>query len=111
MRASYDPLEKAIILIGASSGFSANEIRTLKMAAYFRVSPDKPKKIYVKYMPYLTIQKEADISESSEYLRIKHENQILQVETARHVVERSELQKLRIDMQKMRVFLIFSGFP
>lgn len=64
-------------------------------AAYFRASPEKLREIYLKYVPYLTIQKEADISESPEYLRIKQENQILQAETARHVVERSELQDLR----------------
>jgi integrase len=71
-------------------------------AAYFRASPEKLRDLYQKYIPYLTIQKEADISESPEYLRIKQENQILQAETARHVVERSELQELKADMQKMK---------
>ena len=50
----------------------------------------------------MTIQKELDISESPEYLRIKQENQILQAETARHVVERSELQDLREEMEAMK---------
>jgi integrase len=71
-------------------------------SAYFRASPDKLKEIYLKFVPYLTIQKEADISESPEYLRIKQENQILQTETARHVVERSELQDLRAEMERMK---------
>jgi len=71
-------------------------------AAYFRANPEKLRELYLKYIPYLTIQKEADISESSEYLRIKQENKILQAETARHVVERSELQELKADMQKMK---------
>ncbi len=71
-------------------------------AAYFRASPDKLKEIYQKYVPFLIIQKEADISESPEYLRIKQENQILQAETARHVVERSELQELRADMERLK---------
>jgi integrase len=71
-------------------------------AAYFRASPDKLKEIYVKFAPFLTIQKEGDVSESPEYLRIKQENQILQAETARHVVERSELQELRAEMKKMQ---------
>ncbi len=70
-------------------------------AAYFRASPEKLKEIYLKFVPYLTVQKEADISESPEYLRIKHENQILQAETARHVVERSELQELRAKVESM----------
>jgi hypothetical protein len=48
------------------------------------------------------IQKEADVSESPEYIRIKHENQVLQAETARYIVERRELQDLRAEMEKMR---------
>lgn len=71
-------------------------------AAYFRASPEKLKEIYLKYVPFLTIQKEADVSESPEYLRIKQENQILQAETARHVVERSELQDLRAEIERMK---------
>jgi integrase len=71
-------------------------------AAYFRANSDKLRDLYSKYIPYLTIQKEADISESPEYLRIKQENQILQAETARHVVERSEIQDLRAEMEKMK---------
>ncbi len=69
-------------------------------AAYFRANPEKLRELYLKYIPYLTIQKEADISESPEYLRITQENQILQAETARHVVERSELQELKVDYAK-----------
>lgn len=71
-------------------------------AAYFRANPEKLRELYLKYVPYLTIQKEADISESPEYLRIKQENQILQAETARHVVDRSELQGLREEVEKMK---------
>jgi integrase len=71
-------------------------------AAYFRASPEKLKEIYQKYVPYLTIQKEANISESPEYVRIKQENQMLQAESVRHVVERSELQELRAEMEKMK---------
>jgi integrase len=79
-------------------GHSIDETR----AAYFRANSDKLREIYLKYMPYLTIQKEADVSESPEYLRIRQENQILQVETTRHIVERSELQELRAEMEKMK---------
>jgi Site-specific recombinase XerD len=70
-------------------------------AAYFRASPEKLKEIYLKFVPYLTIQKEMDISESPEYMRIKQENQILQTETARHVVERSEYQKMLAENHKI----------
>lgn len=71
-------------------------------AAYFRASPEKLKEIYKKYMPYLAVQKELNVSESSEYQKIKYENSVLQAETARHVVERSELQELRVEVKKIR---------
>ena len=71
-------------------------------AAYFRASPEKLKEIYKKYVPYVTIQKELNISESPEYQKIKYENSVLQAETARHVVERSELQELRAEVEKIK---------
>ncbi len=69
-------------------------------SAYFRASPIKLKEIYLKFVPYLTIQKEMDISVSPEYLRVMQEKQILQAETERHIVERSELQELREENEK-----------
>ncbi len=69
---------------------------------YFWHDADQLKERFKTCVPYLTIQKETDISESQEYLRIKQENQILQAETARHVVERSELQELRTEIEKMK---------
>ena len=71
-------------------------------AAYFRASPEKLKEIYKKYIPFLTIQKEMDISESKEYQAITKENEVLRAETARHVVERQELQDLRNELEQMR---------
>ncbi|HEX3014415.1 MAG TPA: hypothetical protein VHO92_09125, partial [Methanobacterium sp.] len=71
-------------------------------AAYFRAKPEELKEIYIKFAPFLIIQKEADVSESPEYLRIKQENQILQAETARHVVERSELRDMRAELEKIK---------
>lgn len=75
-------------------------------AAYLRTSPDKLKEIYKKYVPYLTIQKELNVSESPEYLEIKRENEILHAETARHVVERSELQDLKSEMALMQNLIL-----
>ncbi len=75
-------------------------------AAYFRASPEKLKEIYKKYIPYLTITKELDISESPEYQQIKKENQVLQAETARHVVERSDLQEMRRELDELKKELI-----
>ncbi|MDR7664846.1 hypothetical protein RG963_03400 [Methanosarcina sp. Z-7115] len=56
---------------------------------------DKLKEYYTKFIPYLTIEKELDISESPEYLAIKNENAILRAETERHVISRQEFQELR----------------
>ncbi|MFZ2497387.1 tyrosine-type recombinase/integrase [Methanosarcina sp.] len=70
-------------------------------SAYFRATPEKLKEIYQKFVPFLTIQKDLDISESPEYQKIKKENQVLQAETARHVVERSELQEIKVKLEKM----------
>lgn len=71
-------------------------------SAYFRASPDKLKDIYQKYVPYLTIQKELDVSASSEYREIVKENDILRAETARHIVERTELSSVKSEMEEMR---------
>lgn len=70
--------------------------------AYYRADPKALREEYKKYVPYLTIQKALDISESPEYQQIKKENQILQVETARHIVERSELQEVKEELAKIR---------
>lgn len=70
--------------------------------AYYRADPKALQEEYKKYVPYLTIQKALDISESPEYQQIKKENQILQVETARHIVERSELREVREELDKIK---------
>ncbi len=83
--------------------FWMGHIQDETKSAYFRASAENGlKETYLKFVPHLTIQKEADVSESPEYLRIKQENQILQAETARHVVERHELQDLREQLELER---------
>lgn len=69
---------------------------------YFTVNIQKLKELYMQFVPYLTIQKELDISESSEYLAIKNENEILRAETAKHVIERKELQDMRAEIERMK---------
>lgn len=71
-------------------------------AAYFRAKPEDLKEIYKKYVPYLTIQKELDISESTEYKTIIKENEVLRAETSKHIVERKELQNLRDEVEKLK---------
>ena len=82
--------------------FMGHELNATQ-AAYFRASPEKLREVYQKYIPFLTIQKALDISESPEYQKIKNENQVLAAETVKHVVERSELQDLRTELEKAKV--------
>jgi hypothetical protein len=62
----------------------------------------RSKKSSICNTSFLTIEKELDVSESPEYQKIKQDNRILQAETARHVVERSELQDLRAEIEKLK---------
>lgn len=64
-------------------------------AHYFTANVDKLKELYAQFVPYLTIQKELDVSESAEFKRIKEENAILAAEAVKATVERAELQELR----------------
>ncbi|WP_292467403.1 tyrosine-type recombinase/integrase [Methanolobus sp.] len=74
-------------------------------AAYFEGDPEKLKKIYQKYIPFITIKKELDISESPEYTVIKNENDILRAETAKTIVERHELSELKSENAEIKAEL------
>jgi hypothetical protein len=69
-------------------------------AGYFLGNPEGERELYSQYIPYLTIQKEANVSESPEFQRLLKDNKILAAETARHVVDNSELQDLRTELEK-----------
>ena len=71
-------------------------------AAYFRANSEQLRETYSKYIPFLTIQKALDVSESPEYQKIKNENQILVAETVKHVVERKDLQEMREEVERMK---------
>lgn len=71
-------------------------------AAYFRASPEKLREIYQNYIPYLTISKEADVSESPDFQKMKRENKALQAELVTKAVDRTELNELRAEMGKMK---------
>ncbi|SET02211.1 Site-specific recombinase XerD [Methanococcoides vulcani] len=79
-------------------GHTLNETQ----AAYFRSDAVQMRDLYQKYIPYLTIQKEMDISESTEYKQILKENDVLRAETARHIVERSEVKELQEEINRMK---------
>lgn len=70
--------------------------------AYYRATPKSLREEYIKYIPYLTIEKPLDVAASDDWKRIVKENETLKLETAKHVVERSELQDLRDEIERMK---------
>ena len=71
--------------------------------AYYRASPDDLKKAYLKYIPYLTIQKALDVSQSPEYQKMKNENEVLARETAKATVERDEIKRLKAELDENKL--------
>ena len=72
--------------------------------AYYRPTLDELKTDYLKCYPYLTIQKDLDVSESPEYIKMKQENEVLAREAATATVEREELKRMHteFEIQKMK---------
>ena len=70
--------------------------------AYFRASPEKLREIYQNFIPYLTVSKEADVSESPEFQKMKTENKALQAELVTKAVDRSELSELRKELEELK---------
>lgn len=71
-------------------------------AAYFRAAPEKLKEIYKKYIPYLSIQKELDISTSPEFKAIVKENEILKAEAIKNMVEKNEYIEMQNELKELR---------
>lgn len=71
-------------------------------AAYFRASPEKLKEIYKKFIPYLTIKKELNVSTSPEFQALVHENEILKAEAVKHIVERKELFTVQQELKELK---------
>jgi site-specific recombinase XerD len=69
--------------------------------AYFRASPEKLREIYQNFIPYLTISKEADVSESPEFQKMKRENKALQAELVTKAVDRAELSELKKELERI----------
>lgn len=71
--------------------------------AYFRPTLEELKTDYLKCYPYLTIQKELNVSESPEYIKMKSENEVLAREAAIATVERAEIQKLKAEFDAKQI--------
>ena len=70
--------------------------------AYFRADPNSLKKKYINFVPYLTIQKELNVTESPEFQKLKSDNEVLARETAKATVERAEIQNLRSELEEIK---------
>lgn len=68
-------------------------------AAYFRANIQAQKELYKKFVPYLVIQKELDVSTNPEYLQAIKRAEEAEAEAVRVSVERDEIQKLREEIK------------
>ena len=98
----------ALINAGADSFFveftMGHKIPDTKDRYFRHDSNSLARNIFEKFIPFITIQKELDISESEDFKRIKADNATLIVEAEKHRVERSELQELRAELEALRAF-------
>jgi hypothetical protein len=70
---------------------------------YFRESPEQLREKYQKYIPYLTIQKEEDITVNPIFQKEVSYRQAIESELARTSLERSEMQELKEKAEKEKV--------
>jgi integrase len=72
-------------------------------SAYYEGDPEKLREIYARYIPYLTIQKDLDISETPDFKRMAEELENLKAENERFKVERVEFQKMAAELEEVRL--------
>lgn len=68
-------------------------------SAYFKANTQAQKELYKKYIPYLAIQKELDISSNPDYLQALERAEKAEAEAVRVSVERNEIEKLREEIK------------
>lgn len=68
-------------------------------AAYFRANIQQQKELYQKYIPYLTIQKELDISVSTEFKKAIERAEKAEAEVERVSVERDDFQRMKQELE------------
>lgn len=71
-------------------------------SAYFDPNVEELKKSYLECVPYLTIQKDLDISVNPEFQKIKERNEELERENYRVNVERDEFQRMSDDIENYK---------
>jgi integrase len=70
-------------------------------SAYYEGDPVKLREIYTKFIPFITIQKELDLSESPEYIATVAQNEILTKVNAENVVKMERMTQLEIKIKEM----------
>jgi integrase len=69
---------------------------------YYVRSPEKLKEIYQKYVPYLTIQKSLDISESQDYKNVVEERDHYKAMAEQYFVNGLELINAKYELQRLK---------
>lgn len=69
---------------------------------YFVPTVEELKKSYLECLPFLIIQKQLDVSESPEFIKMKTDNEVLIREIASKTVERDEIVRLSADIENYK---------
>ncbi|WP_406662386.1 site-specific integrase [Methanolobus sp. ZRKC3] len=70
--------------------------------AYYRAEADKLRDIYKAFVPYLTIQKDLDVTSTPEYQKLTEENQDLKAAKEYYKVERGEFESLKSELENIK---------
>ena len=73
-------------------------------AGYFLGNPEGEKELYSRYVPFLTIQKEEDITANPIFQERESYRQALEAQLAKTTIENSELQDLRDEVETLKEF-------
>jgi hypothetical protein len=73
-------------------------------ASYFLGNPEGEKELYSRYVPFLTIQKEEDITANPIFQERESYRQALEAQLAKTTIDNSELQDLREEVKTLKEF-------
>lgn len=71
-------------------------------AAYYRADSASLKEEYMKYLPSITIQKEIDPETHPDFIKLRNESETYARAAANATVERSELIKMKEEIERMK---------
>lgn len=73
--------------------------------AYYRAEADKLRTLYATFVPYLTLQKELDVTSTPEYQKLITENQDLKAAKEYYKAERGELETLAKELEEIKAVI------